>query len=341
MSQMSMTRPWLFVASVFSPAVLLTLGACSADDGSAYADPPTPRAALQVVQAGFGFTEGPAVDPLGNVYFTDQPNDRIHKWEAATGTVSTFLEGTGRSNGMAFDATGNLVACADMHGEVWKIAPDGTHEVIASGFEGKLLNGPNDLWINPVNGGIYITDPLFPRDYWDDADPRKQDWPPTHSEQAALGKGGHVYYLAPGATSLVRMTTMAEWDADTWPNGVVGTPDGRKLYVNRWKDDNMGGTVVFDIGADGSLSNLQPFVGMGGDGMSMDAGGNIYLSNSLGVVVFDAAGTKVLTIPTSVGENNGATNNVFAGPEQRTLFITGPVDSISVVPMSIPGVEMF
>jgi len=273
------------------------------------------------------------------VFFTDQPNDRIHRWDATTGVITTFLEGTGRSNGMAFDQSGSLIACADMHGEVWKIAVDGTHQVLVSGYEGKLLNGPNDVWINPASGGMYFTDPMFPRDYWDDTDPRKQAWPPTHSEQAVSGKGGHVYYLAPGSTTLVRVTTMADWDADTWPNGVVGTPDGRKLYVNRWKDDNLGGTLVFDILPDGSLSNMQTFATMGGDGMSMDQGGNIYISNGLGVNVFDPAGMKVLTLATPGG--GGATNNVFAGADQTMLFVTGPSNSVSLVEMNLSGVEKF
>lgn len=327
--------------TTFSVVPLFCLAACASDDAGSSGESPTATGDLKVIQSGFGFTEGPAVDAEGNVFFTDQPNDKIFKWESATGVISTFLEGTGRANGMMFDSSGSLIACADMHGELWKIAPDGTHEVLVSDYEGKLLNGPNDVWINPTSGGIYITDPIFPRDYWDESDPRKQDWPPTHSEQAASGKGGHVYYLAPGAASLVRVTTMAAWDADTWPNGIVGTPDGKKLYVNGWKDDNLGGTVVFDINADGTLSNLKPFSTMGGDGMSMDEQGNVYISNSLGVTVFDPAGKNVLTIAGAQGHANGATNNVFAGADQKTLFITGPADSVSAVTMNVSGVEMF
>src|SRR5690606_38218895 len=129
-------------------------------------------------------TEGPAVVKDGNVFFTDQPNVIIYKWNASTGDITPFLEETGRSNGMAFDKDGNLIACAEMHGEIWKIAPNGSHTVLIDNYDGKLLNGPNDVWINPVNGGMYITDPIFPRDYWDDEDPRKQGWEPTHSEQA-------------------------------------------------------------------------------------------------------------------------------------------------------------
>lgn len=294
-------------------------------------------AQLKNLGSGYSFTEGPAVDKNGNVFFTDQPNDKIYKWDAATNTVTPFLTGTGRSNGMAFDKEGNLIACADMYGELWKIKPDGSHVVLIDNYEGKKLNGPNDVWINPVTGGMYITDPIFPRGYWAEDDPRQQSWPPTHSEQAATGKGGHVYYLAPGATSLVRVTTQAGWDADSWPNGVVGTPDGKKLYVNKWAGDNMGGTFLFDINADGTLSNMTKFINVGGDGMSMDEKRNIYISNGLGVNVFDPKGVNLLNI--FVG--GGATNNVFAGQDNKTLFITGPIDKVNSLQMNVKGVEKF
>ena len=137
---------------------------------------PSQHGQLTTLGTGFGFTEGPAVDRHGNVFFTDQPNDRIYRWDAGTGEITLFLEGTGRANGMAFDRDGNLIACADMHGELWKIHPDGSHEVLANNYGGRLLNGPNDVWINPASGGMYITDPMFPRPYWDDTDPRKQGW---------------------------------------------------------------------------------------------------------------------------------------------------------------------
>lgn len=324
--------------------LLLTLGILSAlgfysctDDAEEKKGLIATDAQLKNLGSGYSFTEGPAVDKNGNVFFTDQPNDKIYKWDATTNTVTPFLTGTGRSNGMAFDKEGNLIACADMNGELWKIKPDGSHVVLVDNYEGKKLNGPNDVWINPVTGGMYITDPIFPRDYWADGDPRKQGWPPTHSEQAATGKGGHVYYLAPGATSLVRVTTQADWNADTWPNGVVGTPDGKKLYVNKWAGDNMGGTFVFDINADGTLSNMSKFINVGGDGMSMDEKQNIYISNGLGVNVFDPKGVNLMNI--FVG--GGATNNVFAGQDGKTLFITGPVDKVNSLQMNVKGVEKF
>jgi gluconolactonase len=298
-----------------------------------------PNAQLRKLGEGFSFTEGPAVDKKGNIFFTDQPNDKIYKWSAYTGVITTFLTGTGRSNGMAFDKSGNLITCADMHGELWKIAPNGSHTVLVNNYHGKLLNGPNDVWINPNNGGMYITDPIFPRSYWDVGDPRQQAWPPTHSEQAPTGKGGYVYYLAPGSHTLQRVTTEAMgWDADGWPNGVVGTPDGKKLYVNKWAPDiNTAGTWVFDIKPNGTLANMRKFADMGGDGMSMDERGNIYISNAYGVTAFNPAGTRIFNIPTG----DGATNNVFGGINNKTLFITGPVDKLNAISMNVKGVEKF
>lgn len=317
----------------------LAFSSCSEDDPAGNTGLIATDAQIENLGDGFSFTEGPAVDKDGNVFFTDQPNDIIYKWNATTNEITPFLEETGRANGMAFDKDGNLIACADMYGELWKIAPGGSHEVLVDNYDGKLLNGPNDVWINPVTGGMYITDPIFPRDYWDDADPRKQDWEPTHSEQAESGKGGHVYYLAPGSQTLVRVTTMVGWNADSWPNGIVGTPDGKRLYVNQWSYDGMGGIWVFDINPDGTLSNIKPFVpGLDFcDGMSMDERGNVYVSINSGVAVFDPDGNELVTIFTG----GGASNNVFAGEDGKTLVITGPVDKLNSLKMNVSGVEKF
>lgn len=292
---------------------------------------------LDTIQTGFSFTEGPAVDKHGNVFFTDQPNDRIYKWSTKSGKITLFLQGTGRANGMAFDKQGNLIACADLHGELWKIYPDGSHKVLVDNYNGKKLNGPNDVWINPKTGGIYITDPIFPRDYWEPGDPRIQPWEPTHSEQAATGKGGHVYYLAPGSKKLVRVTTMPEWNADSWPNGIVGSPDGKKLYVNQWSYNGSGGIWSFDIHHNGTLRNMNTFAsGLDFlDGMSMDDKGNVYVSGGPGVQAFDKRGNKILEIP--VG---GPTNNVFAGENNKELFITSQT-FISSIKMNVKGVEKF
>src|SRR3954463_6808837 len=107
-----------------------------------------PGAALEKLAGDFAFTEGPAADAAGNVFFTDQPNDRILKW-STDGKLSTFLQPSGRSNGLCFDAAGNLWACADEKNELWRIDPKGKVTVVVKDYQGKLLNGPNDLWIRP------------------------------------------------------------------------------------------------------------------------------------------------------------------------------------------------
>ena len=116
-----------------------------------------PGAKLQKLADGFEFTEGPAADAQGNVFFTDQPNDRISKW-SADGKLSTFMQACGRANGLCFDAQGNLWACADEKNQLWRIDPAGKATVVVKDYQGKLLNGPNDVWIRP-DGGMYLPIP--------------------------------------------------------------------------------------------------------------------------------------------------------------------------------------
>src|ERR1043165_8280209 len=105
-------------------------------------------AKLEKLAGDFKFTEGPTCDKDGNIFFTDQPNDRIMKW-SVDGKLSTFLQPAGRANGMFFNAQGQLIACADEKTELWAIATNGTHTVLAQKFDGKMLNGPNDVWVHP------------------------------------------------------------------------------------------------------------------------------------------------------------------------------------------------
>ncbi len=111
-----------------------------------------PGAKVEKLAGDFAFTEGPTCDAGGNLFFTDQPSDRIMRW-SADGKLSVFLQPAGRSNGMSFDASGRLIACADEKNELWAIAPDGKATVLWKGHLGKALNGPNDVWVHP-NGGI-------------------------------------------------------------------------------------------------------------------------------------------------------------------------------------------
>src|SRR4051812_11762296 len=117
-----------------------------------------PGAHLQKLSGEFEFPEGPTADASGNVFFTDQPNNRIMKW-SVDGKLSTFRQPAGRANGMYFDPKGNLIACADEKMELWSVAPDGSVRVLAREYNGKSLNGPNDVWVNP-EGGMYFTDPF-------------------------------------------------------------------------------------------------------------------------------------------------------------------------------------
>ncbi|MEF8985493.1 MAG: SMP-30/gluconolactonase/LRE family protein [Bacteroidales bacterium] len=149
-------------------------------------------ASLELLGTGFEFTEGPAPDDEGNVYFTDQPNNDIVKWDASTGEVTLFMDEAGRSNGMFFDDRGHLITCADMKNQLWSIDLDTRDvEVLVDGYRSNRLNGPNDLWIHP-NGGIYFTDPLYKRNYWK-RDPKMQQ------------DGEHVYYLSPDRSRLMRV----------------------------------------------------------------------------------------------------------------------------------------
>ncbi|MGB5319921.1 SMP-30/gluconolactonase/LRE family protein, partial [Eudoraea sp.] len=115
-----------------------------------------PDAELNLVADDFIFTEGPAVDQNGDVYFTDQPNNKILKWDANTNEVTTYMENSGRSNGLYFDNEGHLLACADEKFELWQINKNKKVTVLIDEVEGKKLNGPNDLWVDQ-KGGIYFT----------------------------------------------------------------------------------------------------------------------------------------------------------------------------------------
>jgi len=115
-----------------------------------------PGASLVTVSKQFSFTEGPAVDKNGNVFFTDQPNDKIWKYDTE-GNLSVFMDKAGRSNGMSFDKKGRLISCADEKNQLWTISPNGTVEVLLTNFNGHLFNGPNDLWIDKTGAFILQT----------------------------------------------------------------------------------------------------------------------------------------------------------------------------------------
>jgi len=253
-----------------------------------------PGAKAEKLAGDFKFTEGPAADPHGNVFFTDQPNNRILKW-SVDGKLSTFLEPSGRANGLCFDSQGNLWACADEKNELWRIDPAGKIAVAVKDYQGKTLNGPNDIWVRS-DGGVYFTDPLYKRSYWNDAGVERVP--------------EAVYFLSPDHQNL---TCIA--DDLKKPNGIIGTPDGKTLYIADIGDNK---TYVYDIQPNGTLKNKKLFCQLGSDGMTIDDRGNVYLTGK-GVTVFDKTGKQIehIDIP-----EPWTANVCFGGKDRQTLFIT-------------------
>lgn len=269
-----------------------------------------PGAVLTQVSKQFSFTEGPAVDKYGNIFFTDQPNDKIWEYDTS-GRLAVFMDKAGRSNGMYFDKDGNLIACADEKDQLWSISPSKKITVLLSSFHGHLFNGPNDLWIDK-KGGIYFTDPYYQRDYWE----RKK---PDLEHQ-------NVYYLAKGKEQPVVADSLL-----MQPNGIVGTPDGKYLYVADIRDNK---TYKYDIDAAGRLVNRSLFLQQGSDGMTLDERGNLYLSGK-GVTIYDANGTKLGNIPVPA---NWVGNICFGGRNKDLLFITAS-EAVFTLQMRVRGVE--
>jgi gluconolactonase len=269
-----------------------------------------PGASLIQISKQFSFTEGPATDKKGNIFFTDQPNDKIWKYDTE-GKLFVFMDKTGRSNGMGFDAKGRLITCADEKNQLWAISPDGKVDVLLTNFNGHQFNGPNDVWIDKKDG-IYFTDPYYQRDYWER---KKPDL-----------KGEYVYYLPKGKKQPVIVdSTLVQ------PNGIVGTPDGKYLYVADIRDDK---TYTYQINKDGSLTNRQLYVAQGSDGMTIDEQGNVYLTGR-GVTIYNKAGKKIGNIAVP----SGWTANVcFGGKDHTTLFITAS-ESVYTLQMQVKGLE--
>ncbi|MCS6864225.1 MAG: SMP-30/gluconolactonase/LRE family protein [Gemmataceae bacterium] len=292
----------IFLLATFTVATTTPI---VADDRS----PVEPGAKVKKLAGDFRFTEGPAPDADGNVYFTDQPNDRIWKW-STDGKLSLFLEPSGRSNGLAFDKDGYLWACADEKNELWKI--DVTTKkitVLVKDYDGKRLNGPNDVWVRD-DGSAFFTDPYYKRSYWKRGGPEQ--------DQNA------VYLLRPeGRLSRAKAGELKQ------PNGLIGTPDGKTLYV---ADIGAHKTYQYDIDPDGTLKNRKLFCEQGSDGMTIDEHGNVYLTGQ-GVTIFAKTGEKIAHI--DVPERWTA-NVCFGGKDKKTLFITAS-SGLYAIPMRVRG----
>jgi sugar lactone lactonase YvrE len=258
---------------------------------------------------GFTFTEGPAADVRGDVYFTDIPNSRIHAWRAATGKVETWLENTDKANGLWFTTDGTLLACQMGAGRRLVAIDPVTKQIkaVAERIGGKRFNAPNDLLVDTA-GGIYFTDPAYGRK-------------PEELEVA----GESVYWISPD-----RKTVTLAADGFKRPNGIAVSPDGRTLYV---ADRDADLTWAFPVEGPGRLGTRRPFAATGSDGCAVDAEGNLYLTPKAAVIrVFAPDGRLVGDIPLPVP----GSNVTFGGPDRRTLFITAR-DKVFTLPMQLSG----
>ncbi|GAA4201407.1 SMP-30/gluconolactonase/LRE family protein [Pedobacter jeongneungensis] len=265
---------------------------------------------LKLISSQFKFTEGASVDQLGNVFFTDQPNDKIWKY-SVDGKLSLYMDKSGRANGTYFDKKGNLIVCADENNQIWSIDKNKKIKILFTDYEGKKVNGPNDIWLD-AKGGIYFTDPYYQRDYWT----RKSPEIP----------GQKVYYLPKGKKEAIVVA-----DDVVKPNGIVGTPDGKFLYI---ADMGANKTYRYAIGADARLSDRQLILNQHSDGMTLDSNGNIYVTGK-GVNIYKPNGEKIghIDVP-----EEWCGNICFGGRDRNMLFITAS-KSLYVIPVNAKGVE--
>jgi len=267
------------------------------------------NAVVEKVGSYFGFTEGPAVASDGRVFFTDQPNDRIYIWDEKKG-ISLYKEGVCRSNGLYFNATGKLVACADEKNQLIYFDKDKNMVELYQDFDGKYLNGPNDLWIRP-QGGIYFSDPYYKRSWW----------PKNHTEiQNVRG----VYFLSSDKKVIRVIEDLVS------PNGLVGTPDGKILYVS---DIRAGKIWRYKIMPDGKLTCKTFFAPYGSDGMTIDNKGNVYITSDM-IYVYNPMGKLVekIEIP------QRPSNVCFGGIKRNILFITART-GVYTLEMKVKGVN--
>ncbi|MFO0841634.1 MAG: SMP-30/gluconolactonase/LRE family protein [Gemmataceae bacterium] len=260
----------------------------------------------------FTFTEGPAADRDGNVYFTDIPNQKIHKVDTA-GKLTLFRDKSNRANGLMVNARGEVVAC-EMAGQVVAYSADGKERrVLADKHDGKRFNAPNDLVLDRA-GGIYFTDPGF-------------------GAPAPLPQGKTaVYYLAADGKTTRLIDDLPN------PNGVILSPDEKTLYVIPSGQADM---MSYPVEGPGKLGRGKVFCTLkqagkaknsGGDGLTVDVKGNLYITSQLGLQVFDPAGKflDVIKVP------EPPANVTFGGADFKTLYVTART-SLYTVPMEVAG----
>lgn len=256
-----------------------------------------PVGSIELVRDGFQFTEGPADDRNGTLYFSDIPAETIFQLQGDK--VTTLTTKSGHSNGLMVDGAGRLLAC-QMDGQlVRRDLASGKVEVLASEYKGKRFNAPNDLVLDQ-HGGVYFTDPLFRA--------------PKPLPQATQG----IYYVS-AKGEITRL------DSDLpAPNGIALSPDEKTLYVIPSESAEM---LAYQVTDAGKISGRRVFCRLrqnddtgnrGGDGMTVDTQGNLYITSELGVQVFSPAGEFL----GNIAFPQHPANVTFGGPERRTLYVT-------------------
>jgi gluconolactonase len=270
---------------------------------------------VERLATGFTFTEGPIWHPTGKyLLFSDMPADIRRKYTPGEGVVEV-RNPSNKCNGMTYDADLNLLVCEHVTSSLVREHPDGRRETIASQFEGKELNSPNDVVVRS-DGSIYFSDPWFGR------------MPVFGLErERELGFQG-VYRIQPGGGDPELVV-----DRDTYeqPNGLCFSPDESLLYIN----DTPGAYInVYDANEDGSLSNERRFFsGIGSgiieegipDGMKCDERGNIWVTGPGGIWIISSEGEHLGVI--EVPENTG---NLTWGDDWHTLFIPSSTSLYSI-----------
>ncbi len=248
----------------------------------------------------FQFTEGPVWSSDGYLLFSDIPNNQIVKY-AADGTFSIFRENTNGANGLMFDKSGQLVACEGGAGRLTAMDSGGSLSVLVSQYKGKPFNSPNDLVIDST-GGIYFTDPIF-----------------GGEKQLSQDKEA-VYYLFPDGR--IRRVI----DSLIKPNGIILALDGKKLFVDDTYNKFVWAYLIDKVGfptdpyifAVLKLPKDQQNNRSGADGITIDAVGNLYITTSLGVQIFNPKGDLlgIIAVPEI------PSNCTIGGPDNKTLYIT-------------------
>ena len=288
---------------------LVAVGTAAAQDKIAHIGP---SGEITKAHTGFKFTEGPACDGDGNVYFSDIPNEKIHKIDAS-GKLSVFREKSNVANGLMVNAKGEIVAC-EMSGAIVALSADGKdRRVICDKYEGNRFNAPNDLVIDKA-GGVYFTDPSFRA--------------PT-----PLPQGKTCVYYVDASGKVTRLI-----DDLPNPNGVRLSPDEKTLYVFPSGQKQQ---MSYPVEGPGKLGKGKVFCELaqakeggngGGDGGTIDEKGNVYIAAGTGLQVFDSSGKMLGTIKFPEQPSNAT----FGGKDMKTLFVTART-SVYSCPMEIAG----